>query len=221
MEPNLSLFLLSAAGISLTGVMLPGPMTAATIAKGCSDKHAGAKIAVGHAVIEIPLIAAIYLGFGHLINLPYVVEVIRIAGGLMLVYLGFRMFRAGGNMPGQVSGLPNSSLVTGIVLTGANPGFYMWWIFVGTNLVVGDGRASSITINTAATFGLLGIVSFVLIHWCCDLAWCEFISVSTFESRRWWTPKVQKVVFTVCALILVGFGIWFCLSAFVQAQGIF
>ncbi|GAH55236.1 unnamed protein product, partial [marine sediment metagenome] len=62
METSLGLFLFSAVGISLTGVMLPGPLTAATIAKGYGDKNAGALIAVGHAVIEIPLIAAIYLG---------------------------------------------------------------------------------------------------------------------------------------------------------------
>jgi threonine/homoserine/homoserine lactone efflux protein len=214
METNLGLFLLSAVGISLTGVMLPGPMTAATIAKGYSDKHAGAWIAAGHAVIEIPLIVAIYLGFGHLINLPYVVKVIRITGGLMLVYLGFRMFRTAGNTSSQVSGLPSSSLVTGIVLTGANPGFYIWWVFVGTNLIVGNVSVGNITIGAAATFGLIGVVSFALAHWCCDLAWSEFLSVGTFESRRWWTQKVQRIVFSVCALILTGFGVWFCLSAF-------
>jgi len=60
METGLGLFLVSAVGISLTGVMLPGPMTAATIAKGYSDRNAGALIAIGHAVIEIPLIVAIY-----------------------------------------------------------------------------------------------------------------------------------------------------------------
>jgi threonine/homoserine/homoserine lactone efflux protein len=53
METSLGLFLLSAAGISLTGVMLPGPLTAATIVKGYSDKHAGAWIAAGHAVIVL------------------------------------------------------------------------------------------------------------------------------------------------------------------------
>jgi threonine/homoserine/homoserine lactone efflux protein len=214
METSLGLFLLLAVGVSLTGVMLPGPMTAGTIAKGCSDKHAGVRIAAGHAVIEMPLMAAIYLGFGHLIDLPYVVNVIRIAGGLMLIYLGFRMFRTGGNIRSQVGGLPSSSLVTGIVLTAANPGFYMWWVLVGTNLIVGNVSMGNITIGAAATFGLIGVVSFGLAHWCCDLVWSEFLSVGTFESRRWWTQRVQRIVFSVCALILAGFGVWFCLSAF-------
>ena len=201
METSLGLFLLSAAGVSLTGVMLPGPMTAATIAKGYGNKNAGALIAIGHAVIEIPLIAAIYFGFGHLISSPQIVKVIYIVGGLALFYLGFRMFRTAGSHSEEIGGLPTSSLVTGIVVTGTNPAFYVWWVTVGMALIVG-----------ATNFGILGIFLFVLVHWPCDLAWCEFLSAGTFKSRRWWTQKVRKVVSTVCALILIGFGVWFCLS---------
>jgi len=206
MEAGLGLFLLSAAGISLTGVMLPGPMTAATIAKGYSDRHAGARIAAGHAIVEIPIIAVIYaviyFGFEHFINTPRVEMGIYLAGGLMLLYLGFRMFRATGAATEAVGGLPASSLVTGIVITGTNPAFYIWWATVGTALVIG-----------AAKFGLTGVILFTIVHLPCDLAWSEFISVSTYESRRWWTQKVRKIVFRVCALVLAGFGVWFCLSA--------
>ena len=208
METSLSLgqFLLGAAVISLTGVMLPGPMTAATIAKGCSEKHAGAWIAAGHAVIEIPLIAVIagiYFGTGHIISSPQVRKAIYLAGGLMLLYLGFRMFRASGDAPGRAGGLPASSLLTGIVITGTNPAFYIWWATVGAVLVTG-----------AAKFGVVGVVLLTLVHLPCDVAWSEFLSVGTFESKRWWTQKIQRVVFSVCALILIGFGVWFCLSAF-------
>ena len=207
METSLGLFLLSAAGISLTGVMLPGPMTAATIAKGYTDKHAGAWIAAGHAVIEVPIIAVIYaviyFGFEHFIDSPQVEMGIYIAGGLMLLYLGFRMFRAIGEATDAVGGLPASSLVTGIVITGTNPAFYIWWATVGTALVIG-----------AAKFGLAGVILFTIVHLPCDFAWSEFLSVSTFKSRRWWTQKVRRIVFSVCALVLAGFGVWFCLSAF-------
>lgn len=203
METSLSLFLGSAAVVSLTGVMLPGPLTAATIAKGYGDRHAGARMAAGHAVIEIPIIAVLYVGFARAIISPRVETAIYLAGGLMLVYLGFRMFRAAGAAIGAAGGLPASSFVTGIVITGANPAFYIWWATVGAALV---GRA--------AGFGLTGVVLFALVHLPFDFVWSEFLSVGTFESRRWWTKRVQKMVFTVCALILAGFGAWFCVSAF-------
>jgi len=201
METNLGLFLLYVAVISLTGVMLPGPMTAATVAKGYRNKNAGALIALGHGVIELPLIAAMYLGVGHFLGLPAVVNGMYIAGGVALFYLGFRMFRTAGDAPDQAGGLPASSVVTGIVVTGTNPAFYVWWATVGAALIVG-----------AARFGTIGVILLGVVHWPCDLAWSEFLSAGTFKSRKWWTGKVQRIVFSVCALILLGFGAWFVFS---------
>ena len=198
METSLGLFLLSVIGISLTGAMLPGPMTAATIAKGYGSKNAGALIAVGHGVIELPLIAAIYLGVGHFLGLPLVVSIIYIAGGVALFYLGFRMFRTASDAPGEVGGLPRNSMVTGIVVTATNPAFYVWWITIGAALITG-----------AALFGVIGVVLLAVVHWPCDLIWSEFLSLGTFKSRKWWTGKVPRIVFSICALILIGFGVWF------------
>jgi threonine/homoserine/homoserine lactone efflux protein len=198
MDTSLGLFLLSVAGISLTGAMLPGPMTAATIAKGYGNKNAGALIAVGHGVIELPLIAAIYLGVGHFLGLPLVVSIIYIAGGVALFYLGFRMFRTAGDAPGEVGGLPRNSIVTGIVVTATNPAFYVWWITIGAALITG-----------AALFGVIGVVLLAVVHWPSDLIWSEFLSLGTFKSRKWWTGRVPRIVFSVCALILIGFGVWF------------
>jgi threonine/homoserine/homoserine lactone efflux protein len=207
METSLGLFLLSVVGVSLSGVMLPGPMTAATIAKGYSDKNAGIWITAGHAVIEVPLIAVIYFiiyfGSEHFIESPQVEMGIYLAGGLMLLYLGFRMFRATGMATDGVGGLPASSLVTGIVITGTNPAFYIWWATVGAALITG-----------AARFGFAGVILLTIVHLPCDLAWSEFISASTYRSRLWWTQKVRRIVFSVCALALAGFGVWFCISAF-------
>jgi len=201
METSLGLFLLSVIGISLTGAMLPGPMTAATIAKGYGSKNAGALIAVGHGVIELPLIAAIYLGVGHFLGLPLVVSIIYIAGGVALFYLGFRMFRTASDAPGEVGGLPRNSMVTGIVVTATNPAFYVWWITIGAALITG-----------AALFGVIGVVLLAVVHWPCDLIWSEFLSLGAFKSRKWWTGRVPRIVFSICALILIGFGVWFLIS---------
>lgn len=198
---NLGLFLLSAAGISLSGVMMPGPLTAATITKGYRDKNAGALIAVGHAVIELPLIALIYIGFAHYFTSPEVKRVIGLAGGLMLIFMGVELFRAMGKAVGERADLPYNSVTTGIIMTGANPYFFLWWATIGAALVA-----------NATSFGIFGLVLFGLVHWSCDLGWDQFISVSVFRSRHLWTAKVQKVVFSICALVLAGFGVWFCLS---------
>lgn len=201
MTESFGLFLLSAAGISLSGVMLPGPLTAATITKGYRSGNAGIFIALGHAVVEIPLIAAIYLGFARFFVYPEVKTAIGLAGGLMLVFMGLMVVRNLRRSHNSAVDLPYNSLVTGIVMTGANPYFFVWWATIGIALIA-----------TAAGFGILGLIVFAVVHWSCDLIWSEFISMSVFRTRHLWTRKVEIMVFSTCAAVLVGFGVWFCVS---------
>jgi threonine/homoserine/homoserine lactone efflux protein len=204
MTASLGLFLLSAVGISLSGVMLPGPLTAATIAKGYREQNAGIFIALGHAVIELPLIALIYFGFAHFFASPDVKKVIGLAGGLMLVFMGLIVLRNIKKAVGEAADLPYNSLVTGIMMTGANPYFFLWWATIGVALIV-----------TAAGFGIWGLLIFAVVHWSCDLVWEQILSVTVFKTKHLWTQKVQRIVFATCALLLVGFGVWFCVSVFV------
>jgi hypothetical protein len=52
-------FVFYAVGVSLSGVMAPGPLATSTLAAGMQRRHAGAWIAVGHAIVEIPLMLLI------------------------------------------------------------------------------------------------------------------------------------------------------------------
>jgi threonine/homoserine/homoserine lactone efflux protein len=201
MTESFGIFLLSAAGISLSGVMLPGPLTTATIAKGYHNGNAGIFIALGHAVVEVPLMVAIYLGFARFFTQPEVKTAIGLAGGLMLIFIGLTVVLNLRKSQNAAIDLPYNSLVTGIVMTGANPYFFIWWATIGIALIA-----------TAAGFGILGLVIFAVVHWSCDLVWSEFISMSVFRTKHLWTRKVEIIVFSICASVLIGFGIWFCVS---------
>ncbi len=199
---SFGLFLLSAVGISLSGVMAPGPLTAATITKGYRDKYAGTFIALGHAIVELPLMALIYFGFAHFLASPEVKKIIGLVGGLLLVFMGIMLFRTMNKAIGEAGGdLPSNAFTTGIILTGANPYFFLWWATIGIALIYG-----------AAEFGIYGLIIFAIVHWLCDLFWEQLVSYTVFRTRHLWTPKVQKVVFGICALVLIGFGIWFGVS---------
>ncbi|MGA2159210.1 MAG: LysE family transporter [Dehalococcoidia bacterium] len=203
MSQNLWLYLISAAGISLSGVMLPGPLTAATIAKGYHEKNAGVYIGLGHGIIEIPIIALIYFGFATYLTIPIVKQATGVAGGLLLVIMGLMIFLTFRKpVAGSVS-LPYNSLVTGIVMTGGNPYFFLWWATIGVALISG-----------AVAFGIVGLVLFTVVHLSCDMVWEQVVSTTVFRTRHLWTPGVQKTVFGICALVLVGFGIWFGVSVF-------
>ena len=204
MTTSLGLFLLSAAAISLSGVMLPGPLTAVTIAKGYRNQNAGSLIALGHAIIEIPLMALVYFGFAQLFTSPEAKKIIGLVGGLMLIAMSLLVFRNIRKAAGEVADLPYNSLTAGIMMTGTNPYFFLWWATIGITLIVG-----------AAAFGIIGLVLFAAVHWSCDLVWEQVISMSVFRTRHLWTPNVQKIVFGVCALVLIGFGVYFCVSVLI------
>ena len=204
MTQNLWIFLLSAAGISLSGVMLPGPLTAATIAKGYDDRNAGAMIGVGHGIIEIPIIALIYFGFASYLNDPVVKTVTGLAGGALLIVMGLLIFFTFKKPVEGGAVMPYSPLVTGMVMTGGNPYIYLWWATIGVALITG-----------AVTFGIMGLVLFTVVHLACDITWDQIVSMTVFRTRHLWTPKVQKIVFSICALVLIGFGLWYGSSVFI------
>jgi threonine/homoserine/homoserine lactone efflux protein len=203
METNFFLFLLYAVGISLSGVMLPGPLTAATIAKGYNYQNAGFLIGLGHAIVELPIILLIYFGFARFIAAPEVKIIVGVLGGILLIVMGAMIIRTLGRNLSKALDLPYNPLVTGIVMTGANPYFFLWWATIGLALIA-----------TAATFGITGLIVFVVLHWLCDIGWEQVISITVFKTKHLWTDGVQKIVFGVCAAVLIGFGIWFCVSVF-------
>ena len=65
-------FLLKPVVVSLSGVMAPGPVTAATFVAGSRRRHAGLWIALGHAVVEVPLMLLLAAGMGEFLGIPWV-----------------------------------------------------------------------------------------------------------------------------------------------------
>jgi threonine/homoserine/homoserine lactone efflux protein len=84
-------FLLQVFVISLSGVMAPGPVTAAAIGMGTRSRFAGSLIAVGHGIVEFPLMVLIVLGAGGVFELPAAQIGIGLAGGIILLVMGIGM----------------------------------------------------------------------------------------------------------------------------------
>jgi threonine/homoserine/homoserine lactone efflux protein len=184
--------------VSLSGVMMPGPVTAATIVKGCKDKFAGVWIALAHGVVEFPLIAMIYLGLGRLFEDVAVMALIGLVGGAMLIFMGAGLVRHRAAEPGKGRYLPHHPFVVGLITSLSNPYFFLWWATVGLLLV-----------STATTFGAWAVALFAVAHWSCDLVWDASIAFMTFKSGRFWTAKAQEAVLGVCGIVLICFGIYF------------
>lgn len=198
---SLPLFLGSVVAISLTGVMMPGPVTAVAVTNGSQRKEAGALVALGHGLIELPLIVLLYFGFARFLELQGVRISVGLVGGLVLLWMAASMLKTKPLAFDQGKDSPHGSVVAGLVTTAANPYFFLWWATVGAALLA-----------SAQEYGSAGVAAMGVTHWLCDAAWLFLISWVVFKSKRLWTGRVHRIVFGVCAAVLAGFGAWFIYS---------
>lgn len=187
--------------ISLTGILMPGPMLTVTIAKSYKSPWAGTKVSLGHAIIEIPMILLIYFGFGQFFQNTVVQIVLSLAGGLMIIWIGIGMFRARHEALEKGSNLSVSAPVAGIITSGLNPYFFLWWATIGSMMLM-----------KFREYGLIGLLAFTVTHLACDTGWFTLISVLIYRTQKLWGKKVQEGIFIGCSIALFGFGIWFFVS---------
>ncbi len=193
--------LLRVVVISLSGVMMPGPMFAVTLAKSYRSPLAGTQIAVGHAVIEVPLILLIYFGFAQFFENSLVQLGLSVVGGGMIFWLGIAMFRARTKVVHQGKDLPYNAFTAGILTSVFNPFFLVWWATIGSMLIM-----------KFLDFGTTGLMVFIVVHWLCDLVWLSLVSTLVYRTRSLWGQKFQEGLFIACSLLLAGFGAWFLIS---------
>ncbi len=199
---GLVFFLFATVVISLSGVLMPGPVLAVSIAKGHRDKLAGAKISLGHALLEVPLILLIYAGVASAIE-GTPLRLLSLTGGALLIYMGVEMLRSRREVVLRGKDLPYSATFAGFATSFANPYFFLWWLTVGALLVA-----------KASSFGILGLALFILFHEACDFVWYTLVSFASFSSRRVLGARVHELLFTLLGAMLLFFGAWFFSFAF-------
>ena len=200
--PDFGLFLASVVLISMSGVMLPGPLFAVTIEKASKWKTAGALIALGHGVIEFPLMFLIFFMLSQFAIPDPVQSGIGLVGGSLMIYMGVQAFRNRNKEEKAQANPKRDSLLAGIWTTAVNAGFILWWLTIGTALI-----------HNAQSFGLLGFSVFAGVHWLCDFVWYTVIAFAIFKSRRFWTKRVHEGISLFCVAVFVGFGAYFFGSA--------
>ncbi|MBD3390677.1 MAG: hypothetical protein GF418_01495 [Chitinivibrionales bacterium] len=195
-------FLAQVVLVSLSGVMAPGPMSAVALGKGSRSPHAGLLISVGHGMVEIPLMILLLLGLGVFLEHGWVQVGLGLLGGGVLLWMGVGMFRSI-NVEGiRGKDHAHSPILAGIFMSGGNPYFLIWWATIGITLIV-----------RSVEFGIVGVVAFAIVHWLCDCLWMWFLSALSFKGGRFFGGSFQKVLYAMCGLVLMGFGVKFVVDS--------
>jgi threonine/homoserine/homoserine lactone efflux protein len=192
---TLPAFLLEAAAISLSGVMAAGPVTSVAVEKGRESPRAGALVAVGHGIVELPLMIAVFYGVGRLLQLPYASAAIGLVGGLFLLWMGLDMLRSLRRELIEDAHSAYTPLVAGILSSARNPCFFVWWTTVGAARIARSIR-----------FGVWGFLAFALTHWTCALFWDTMLSTLSFKGGQALGACFRRGIFVLCGACLILFG---------------
>jgi threonine/homoserine/homoserine lactone efflux protein len=200
---TLILFLIQVFIISFSGAIQPGPVTATAITMGARNRWAGALLAVGHGIIEFPLMVLIILGLGSIFQKTTTQIIIGAAGGIVLLYMAYNMFKTAGHASEPQAGArKDKPVLAGIVLTASNPYFLIWWATVGLALA-----------TDATKFGIYAFALFAVVHWLVDLIWVTALSFASFHGTTLLGPKLQTIILKVCAAVMLFFGLFFVYNA--------
>jgi threonine/homoserine/homoserine lactone efflux protein len=200
---EITVFLIQVFIISFSGAIQPGPVTASAITMGTRNRWAGVLLAIGHGIIEFPLMIFIILGLGVIFQKTATQITIGIAGGAVLLYMAYSMFTSAGHFSSPQTGTrKDKPILAGIVLTISNPYFLIWWATVGLALA-----------TDATKFGVYAFALFAAVHWFVDFIWVTALSLASFHGTTLLGPKLQTVIVKICAVAMLFFGLFFIYNA--------
>ncbi len=198
---EIAYFLISVVLVSLSGALMPGPVLAVVVRNAPRNRFAGIEAAAGHALIELPLVLLIALGFQQLIASQPAQTAIGIVGGIALVVMGIGAFRnlAPSALP-ELQGKAPRSIAAGLVAS-LNPYFFLWWATAGAAIVA---KALS------WSWGVLALM--FAAHIAVDFAWYGAAGLTAARSIRAGSGW-QRAALLICGISMIAFGAYFVRSA--------
>ncbi|HAA89246.1 MAG TPA: lysine transporter LysE [Peptococcaceae bacterium] len=209
---NLVLIFTTAFIVCFSGALIPGPMLSITIKESLEQGWpAGFLIVGGHAIAEVTLIGLFFLGLNTPSVSQWVSAIVGIAGGTVLLLMGFQTARDG--LYGRVSLDLQESITRkkeesstcylrplreGLIVSVANPTWILWWLSVGAFYV-----------TEASHYGWLGLSSFYSGHILADLSWFGFVSFAVATGKKFFNPKIYRAVLVGCGIFLLGIAFFF------------
>ena len=191
--------------ISASGVMSPGPLFAANITYGLREGvKSGIKIAIGHSIVELPLVILLGIGVFSLEIFPEFRTIISIFGAITLFVFAGIQIKTILKKNKNISIKPKQGpIVTGILLSALNPFFIVWWLTIGFKLIS----------DAMLIWAFAGILIVFLFHIWMDFAWLGITAFLASKSRKIISNRNYKIMILVLSLTLIYFGITFLMDA--------
>ncbi len=203
--------------VGFSGALTPGPMLTLVISS-TAEKGFWTSffIVVGHALLELLVVAAFFLGLIRYLENPLIARMIGVVGGLFLLYLGvdilvsvarkkfridFKSMIEKRTINARSTGI---IIMKGILVSLMNPYWYIWWISIGAAFII-----------KSVKFDAGGVTAFFTGHISADFIWYLFIGFLISTGRRFLNQKVYNGILIACSIFLFYLGIRFIVDAII------
>ncbi|MHA1137263.1 MAG: LysE family transporter [Candidatus Thorarchaeota archaeon] len=204
--------------LSLTGALAPGPLSAAVVMQ--SSKHGrlhGILPMVGHAIVEIGIIAAIIISVQSLALAPLTVDLLVGFGGIVIILFGFLALREYRHKEEVVkkedSKMTASSVLEattqGVIVSILSPYFLLWWFSIGLANVTLLVETLQVGVGTVFLAGFL----IYLTHVSTDFLFGGVLTLGTDVATK--KAKIGDInwVSVFIGVVQIALGVWFVLLA--------
>lgn len=194
--------------ISASGALAPGPLTTLTAAIGAKRGwRAGLLVAVGHMVVELPLVVLIAFGVIAIFEDNFTSSLLALIGGSFLLFFGIltlkdslRLRSFNGSLDSKAKKSYENPLIIGVALSALNPFFIIWWLGIGSPLVY----------EALRLWSFQGIALMYVSHVWLDFAWLP--SVAYLASLGRFNIKFLRALLAALALAILYFAFSFIVS---------
>ena len=190
--------------VSASGVMAPGPLFAANISYGLRGGiRAGLKMAIGHTIVELPLVILLGIGVLSLESFPEFRTIITILGAFTLFGFAILQILKIYKTKEELSKIPEQGpLITGIALSALNPFFLMWWLTIGFKLIS----------DAMEAWSFVGILLMFGLHIWLDFVWLGAIAYFASKANKILSNRNYKFLMLGLSATMIYFGITFVIE---------
>lgn len=193
--------------ISASGALSPGPLTIATFSLGSRyGWRGGFLVAVGHTIAELLYITFLFYFFSlaETILKGFTGDIISVFGAALVLFFALSSMREGllGLKYGKTfhvnigAGSLRNPIVVGVLFTGLNIWFLVWWLSIGIDLI-----------SLVTRVGFIGIPVLFLSHIWLDYLWLCLVAEAGRRGRQIMSAKSYSILILALGVILALFGI--------------
>ena len=201
-------FIVTVILVTASGALAPGPLFFTNLIKGSRyGAKCGFVFSIAHTMVEFSLVMLLAFGLSYILS-ELVKIVIGVVGGIFLVAFGvMQIFDSLRSKSENFQGVSKASsqhlLIMGLVFTGLNPFFIVWWFTAGAQLII-------ISLEFAS---LAGVLLMYICHVWMDYVW--LITTAHFAKGGMKVAGIKwyRVIMAMFGAALIYYGLAFLVGS--------